>query len=88
MASMPLGEWSRAANSSPPIRATAESWSEVSRNRLAMIWRYSSPAWCPSVSLMSLNRSRSRMKRATLRPSVSADFSSWTSMKRLGGPVR
>ena len=46
-------------NSSPPIRATVSLARTVSRNRSATSCSSTSPAWWPSVSLISLKRSRS-----------------------------
>ena len=51
-------------NSSPPKRAIVSLSGSESRSRTAIIFRSSSPARCPSVSLIMLKRSRSMKKSA------------------------
>ena len=59
--SSPSGRSStRMANSSPPKRATVSLGRTAERSRAATSTSSSSPALCPSVSLTSLNPSRSR----------------------------
>ena len=57
------------ANSSPPRRATRSLSRMYSRSRFATPRSRASPASCPSVSLITLKRSRSIIKSDTLPPS-------------------
>ena len=56
--------------SSPPNRATSSSGPAADRNRSATVMRSRSPAWWPSESLTTLNRSRSM--RSTAKAGMSS----------------
>src|SRR3989344_168557 len=64
-----MSEYRTMANSSPPMR---QGWSTCSRTEariaLAMRFRYSSPYWCPWVSLMALKKSTSSSMRQSGSP--------------------
>ncbi len=57
---------SNITNSSPPNLATVSKSSVTMSNRLAMACNNLSPILCPKVSLVSLNRSKSKNKKAKI----------------------
>ena len=78
---------SSTANSSPPSRTTVPLWRTASSRRCPT-WRSSwSPTWWPSVSLTSLNRSRSSSSSATGVPAAKASSRAVSSARRFGSPV-
>jgi len=80
---------STTANSSPPSRAGTSSGRRAAVSRCPSTRSRWSPAWCPSVSLTSLNRSRSNSRSATGEPSVRSRTSCArsASCERFGRPV-
>ena len=58
-------------NSSPPRRATMSEASTMLRSLSAAVRSTWSPVWCPQVSLIILNESRSRKSMSTRPPSRS-----------------